>query len=241
MDTRGHYETHLAAHYSWIYGGFDAQYARNTDFFASRAIVPRSTGVAIDLGCGSGFQSIPLAEAGFHVLAVDFSAKLLGELRERAGGLAIQTIESDLLDFESYKGRSPEIIVCMGDTLTHLASIDDVEALLARAHSELVPGGRLLLTFRDLSVELKGSDRFIPVQSERDRIFTCVLEYGTMHVIVNDLVHERTDQGWKMSVSSYEKLRTPPGLVHDRMTSMGFRILEYENEKGMVTLIGGKE
>jgi SAM-dependent methyltransferase len=241
MDARAHYETHLAAHYSWIYGGFDVQRARNAEFFASRGIAPKSTGIAIDLGAGSGFQSVPLAEAGFQVIAVDFSAKLLGELRERAGGLAIQTIESDMLDFASYSGKRPEIIVCMGDTLTHLAAPADVDALLARAHSELVSGGRLLLTFRDLSVELKGSDRFIPVRSERDRIFTCVLEYGTTHVTVNDLVHERTEQGWKMSVSAYRKLRLQPEMVRDRMASIGFRILEYGSDKGMVTLTGGKE
>jgi protein-L-isoaspartate O-methyltransferase len=39
---------------------------------------PTGTGIARDLGCGSGFQSIALAELGYPtVIAVDSSAKLL--------------------------------------------------------------------------------------------------------------------------------------------------------------------
>jgi methylase of polypeptide subunit release factors len=56
-----------------------------------------STGVALDLGCGSGFQSVALADIGFRqVIAVDTSAKLLAELETHRADRAIQTLLADL-------------------------------------------------------------------------------------------------------------------------------------------------
>ena len=44
-----------------------------------------SKGIAIDLGAGCGFQSIPLARLGFTVTAIDLDEKLLDELQKNSG------------------------------------------------------------------------------------------------------------------------------------------------------------
>ncbi len=54
---REHYDQHLAAHYSWLFGEFEARVAAERAWFDSRGIVPRGSGVAVDLGAGSGVQS----------------------------------------------------------------------------------------------------------------------------------------------------------------------------------------
>jgi len=58
---RDHYESFLASKYSWMAGGFDRNLRNNREFFARHEIAPASTGVAIDLGAGCGFCSLPLA------------------------------------------------------------------------------------------------------------------------------------------------------------------------------------
>ena len=65
----------------------------------------------------------------------------------------------------------------MGDTLTHLDAIKDVQALLDKVFFALETGGCLVLSFRDLSQELVALDRFIPVRSNEKTIFTCFLEF----------------------------------------------------------------
>ena len=75
-----------------------------------------------DLGCGPGFQSLALARMGYRVLAIDLSEQLLAELTRSAADLPIQTIHDDLLHFERHLDLSPSLIVCMGDTITHLDS-----------------------------------------------------------------------------------------------------------------------
>ncbi len=51
--------------YSWMFGGFDIAIQRNIEFISKHDLIPESSGLAIYLGSGCGFQSIPLARAGF--------------------------------------------------------------------------------------------------------------------------------------------------------------------------------
>lgn len=135
MQAKAHYDTHLAAFYSWMLGDFDAGKARMRDYFVYQAIQPRATGLAIDLGAGTGLQTLALVELGYRVIAVDFSEDLLAELRERATGLPVSTHQADVLTIEQIlAGQQPELIVCMGDTLPHLDSLADVTTLLERCH-----------------------------------------------------------------------------------------------------------
>jgi 2-polyprenyl-3-methyl-5-hydroxy-6-metoxy-1,4-benzoquinol methylase len=78
MDrVKTHYDLQLAAIYSWMAGGLQKAIADNRQLLQQLGIESVTKGLAIDLGAGSGFQSIPLAELGFSVIAIDFCAVLL--------------------------------------------------------------------------------------------------------------------------------------------------------------------
>ena len=241
MDVGMHYDSLLALHYTWIYGGFETKIAENRAFFERHGIrATRPDSRALDLGAGSGFQSIPLADAGFAVTAVDFSTSLLAELAEHAGDRRIETVPGDIATFP-LDALAPDLVVCMGDTLTHLADETTAFALVARVARALAPGGRLVLTFRDLGHELTGPARFIPVRSEADRIFTCFLEYKTEHVIVHDIVHARAgDGGWTMRVGSYAKAIINPERLAETAAACGLRLEHLSTERGLVEYIGRK-
>ncbi len=103
MNTaKDHYDQQLASVYSWMAGTPEAAIKRNHDLFRQLEIDSTPRGLAVDLGAGSGFQSIPLAELGFSVVAVDFCATLLSELSDRAENLSIRTIHDDILNFSKY-------------------------------------------------------------------------------------------------------------------------------------------
>ncbi|MBI4649789.1 methyltransferase domain-containing protein, partial [Candidatus Desantisbacteria bacterium] len=117
MGIKEHYDGHLANYYTWIYGGFEKKAEDNKIFFSLHDIKPTTSKIVIDLGAGSGFQSIPLLDLGFEVISVDISQKLLKELRSRTiNNTKLSIIESDILEFKSYNNRRPELIICMGDT-----------------------------------------------------------------------------------------------------------------------------
>jgi len=236
-----HYDSHLAPHYAWICGGADAACARSAALFRELGLAPSGPGAtALDLGAGSGFQSLPLAAAGFTVTAVDLSAALLAELARDAAtaGLPVRTALGDLRDFAPFTPTpAPEVIVCMGDTLTHLPSIDDVSAVLRAAVAALAPGGHLLLGYRDYSTPRTGAERFIPVRSEPDRIFTCFLDYGPTHIAVHDIVHTRDGDAWRTAISVYDKLRLAPATVRSVLRSEGVALIRETAQNGSITVV----
>jgi len=129
-----HYDRHLGHFYAWMVGDFDVASSAATRYFESLRLSPRGNRVAVDLGSGHGVQTLPLARAGFEVVAIDTCRELLDELETRAGDLTVRPVRDDLLHFPRHLDGNAEVIICMGDTLTHLASVDEVTTLLRQAH-----------------------------------------------------------------------------------------------------------
>lgn len=238
-----HYETLLADHYTWMSGGFSTKVAVQLALFSRLCIRPLATSEAIDLGCGPGFQSLALAELGFKVTSVDANAQMLRELDQHAAGLKIRTVQHDLSSIETCSAlpAQADYAVCMGDTLIHLPSEETVLHLFNKVHGLLVPGGSLLLGFRDLSEERVGLDRFVPVRADDDRVMTCFLEYeDAKRVIVTDLIYQRNGDNWDLLKSSYRKLRLSTAWVRSQLVKKGFVIRSEESALGVSILMAQK-
>lgn len=241
VSVRKHYDDFLAEHYSWMFGDFDAKVQENKDLFQLNSIEPRSGGKALDLGCGSGFQSIALAKLGFRVLAVDMCETLLDELRDRSAGRDIVAVEGDILDYSLYADEGPfEVAVCMGDTLTHLRETQEVSAFFTNVYPLLEQSGRLVLSFRDLTAELKGIDRIIPVRSDDNKIMATFLEYEETQVNVHDIVFVKGDSGWELRKSTYSKLRLGIPLIHDFLQDLHYNVISSEVQEGFSVIIAEK-
>lgn len=248
-----HYDKLLAAHYTWMAGGdYHALTAENRALFERLGItaapVPGSR--ALDLGCGSGFQSAALLGLGYTVIGVDLCGSLVEELRarnqeaERTGRLT--AVIGDLLDASLCRAQAPlALVVCMGDTLTHLSSHADVARMIANAAEVLAPGGRLVLRFRDLTGRISGLERFIPVRADADKIMTCFLEEaGAEHMEVTDLIYLRNDvpqdSAWRLEKSSYQKLRISGEAVETMLAAHALRVSHKEAQRNLLTIVATK-
>ena len=241
MTAKEHYDHHLGNFYAWMIGEFQDIQSIQESFFKTNAVLPKETRVALDLGCGNGLQTISLAQLGFAVEAVDFNRQLLRDLEERRGKLSIHIHEQDMLEFLRDFDKKADVITCMGDTLTHLPTSGDVEALIRLAYDTLADGGKLILSYRDLSTPLEESQRFIPVRSNEKRIHTCFLEYFSDHVKVYDILHERDGNAWNQTVSWYPKLRLKNKDVEDLLQKSKFKITVRETINRMLYLIAEKQ
>ena len=232
-----HYSQHLAPVYVWMAGGLAAALSRGESELAAVLEERSDAGTAVDLGAGFGMHAIPLARRGYSVLAIDSSAMLLDLIREQADAAGIRTVAGDLLSFPKHLNAPPDLILCMGDTLTHLPDLASVERLFSSAAEALRAGGTFVLSFRDYSSPLTEERRFIPVQSDNARILTCFLEYHPEHVIVHDLLHERTGATWGLRVSAYRKIRLSPEWVVRSLEARGFTVRREAGLSGMVRIV----
>jgi 2-polyprenyl-3-methyl-5-hydroxy-6-metoxy-1,4-benzoquinol methylase len=185
-------------------------------------------------------HSIPLARRGCAVLALDSSSYLVEQLKAHAGTLPITAAEDDLLAFQRYLDNPADVILCMGDTLTHLPDRDAASQLFTLAAASLRPGGTFVATFRDYTQALLGSGRFIPVKSDAERILTCFLEYAADHVDVHDVLHERHGEAWQLRVSTYRKLRLDPQWISAALRDRGFSVRTESGLAGMLRIIAVK-
>lgn len=232
-----HYERHLAPIYVWMAGGAEAALQVGSAEIEELNLPLTPGAVVLDLGAGFGMHAIPLARRGVRVTAIDSSAELLRALAELRGDLPVRAVNDDLLGFQRHIAEAPSAILCMGDTITHLPDFGAVERLIEQASVELSPGGVLVISFRDYSVPLRGEQRFIPVRGDASRILTCFLEYAPEAVLVHDILHERTANGWETRVSHYRKLRLSPEHLVTRLEENGFEVRRESGMRGMVRLV----
>ncbi|MBI3259169.1 MAG: class I SAM-dependent methyltransferase [Ignavibacteriae bacterium] len=224
MTVKEHYDNHLGDIYSWMTGNFQIKQKEFEQFLSEHNIIPTSTKIAIDLGAGHGIQAVSIAKRGYDVKAVDFNTQLLDELAINSAGLAVEIIDDDIRNVKRFTDSRPELIVCCGDTLTHLDNIEEIRTLLSDCAEILADNGKLILTFREYSTELHGDNRFIPVKSDDTKIFICCLDYEPIRVRVTDILYYKTDNGWKMKVSSYYKVRVAPQAIVDIVSEEGLII-----------------
>jgi len=104
----------------------------------------RSGGRVLEMACGSGRLTIPIAQSGVDIVGADLSASMLDRARAKAlrAGLAVEFVEADMRDFEA-PGKFSAILI-PGNSLLHLFSIDDLKRCLASVRRHLAPGGRLV-------------------------------------------------------------------------------------------------
>ena len=228
-----HYETLLAPIYLWMAGGLDHALSLGASDVSEFFDAP---GYAVDLGAGFGMHTIPLARSRFRVLAIDTSSYLLEQLHKHSTGLQVKTVQADLRDFSRHISAPADLILCMGDTLAHLQSTEEIEQLFRDVAASLRSGGRFVATFRDYRELPLGDKRFIPVRSDSQRIHTCFLERMPERVAVHDIVHEYGAGGWTLRVSSYEKLRLSPDVVIQAAEDAGLRCRCEPGPRGMLTI-----
>ncbi len=229
-----HYDQFLAPLYTWIAGEFDVLVETEKAYLAKVLRASKPGAKALDLGAGHGVHSAALLKLGYQVEAVDTSAAILEALKIRKGHATIRTTNKDM---RTYRPLAPvETCVCMGDSLAHLGSQEELAAFAGHIHTIMRPGGQFVVSFRDFTKDAKNTGRGVMVREEENRIFDCFMFFGSTHIEVIDAVHEKTSQGWTLRTSSYRKIRLTAEDVIKTFKEKGFSLVSQENSNDFVRI-----
>ena len=115
-------------------------------------------GPVLELACGTGRLTLPLAERGITVEGLDVSAVMLDRAREKSSvrGLVVPWHQADCAGFDL--GRRFGTIFLPNNSLGHLLHWRDFVACLACVRRHLLPGGRFLLDYFNPSLGLLTRD-----------------------------------------------------------------------------------
>jgi SAM-dependent methyltransferase len=134
----------LAGYYDEVYGLWRdlLSPARDEILRANRVTV----GSVLDVGCGSGWQSLELARRGASVVAVDPATPFLPPLRAaaRREQLDVDVRKGSALSLPLRPGESFDLALATFDVLNHLDRHEELAPALAGVAKALGDGGHLL-------------------------------------------------------------------------------------------------
>ncbi|MCY9695830.1 class I SAM-dependent DNA methyltransferase [Paenibacillus alginolyticus] len=103
----------------------------------------------VDLGCGTGNLTIPLALEGYQLTGIDLSEDMLavaeqkaGEHKSRLRGGSIHWVQQDLREWDL--GEQVDVALSICDSLNYLLEEDDIIRAFRQTFEGLKPGGLFL-------------------------------------------------------------------------------------------------
>jgi ubiquinone/menaquinone biosynthesis C-methylase UbiE len=142
-----------------LYDSFIAEY-----YDSSPMVVQRTHDVAfyvsaarkhgdpvLELGCGTGRITMAIADAGYRVMGLDISTKMLERAIAKRAALRreardrVQLVRGDMTEFEL--GEKFRVILIPFRPFQHLLEIEEQMSCLHCARRHLAPGGHLIVDF----------------------------------------------------------------------------------------------
>jgi SAM-dependent methyltransferase len=100
-------------------------------------------GAVLDLCCGPGRHSLPLAQKGFAVTGVDRSPFLLAKARERMAGERVELIEADMREF--VRERAFDLALSLFTSFGYFDTRGEDLAVLRNIRTSLKAGGTFVI------------------------------------------------------------------------------------------------
>lgn len=107
------------------------------------ALAKKLGGTVLELGCGTGRVTIPLAQNGIDIVGLDVVPGMIERARQKSNDLPIEWVVADVRTFQL--GRKFQLIFESGSVFHHMLTRPDQEAYLARVREHLEDNGRLVI------------------------------------------------------------------------------------------------
>ena len=163
---------------------------------------------SLDVACSTGFHVIMLRRLGLDAVGIDASPKMIEKARANSVTCGV-TVEYILGDFTMMSKRFSEgfdLITCLGDTVSHLKSGQDLKRTFEEAYKCLNPGGLFVLQSRNYDYILKHQARFTPPTGSRngteETIFFRLLDFLPKSLNLSVVKFRWHENRWESSVQT---------------------------------------
>ena len=145
-------------------------YASGEGFSFYRQQVARYGESVLELACGSGRLTIPLAREGINITGMDISVEMLqlAKVKASQSGASLRLIQGDMRRFDL--GEKFKFIFIPAQSLSHLHTRPEIEDCFSCVRRHLAEEGRFLIELFNSSVRLlaRETDRRHTMDQYRD-------------------------------------------------------------------------
>jgi len=146
--------------------------ASQVDFIKLK--LPERDCKVLDIGCGIGTLSFELTNYYKHVLGIDMDAEMIRAASNKKKDLSksIQFQEISMLKLDAFiDNNSIGGIICFGNTLVHLNSLDEIADFLQQSKAALKSNGKLLLQIVNYDKIIEKNIKQLPLIENDEIIF----------------------------------------------------------------------
>ncbi len=125
----------------------------------------------LDAASGTGMHAIALAQHGFNMTGADISQGMVDKSRTnaRSAGIWVRLEKAGFGGLASFFGKITfDAILCLGNSLSHVLSHDDLDATLVDFADCLKPRGMLLIQNRNFDEVIANHTRWMEPQSHSE-------------------------------------------------------------------------
>ena len=136
--------------------------------------IPESDCKVLDIGCGIGTLSFELSNYYPNVLGIDMDVEMVQAAlkKQRDKSKSIQFKQISMLKLDAFIDKnSVGGIICFGNTLVHLNSLDEIADFLQQSKTVLKSNGKLLLQIVNYDKIIKKNIKQLPLIENDEIIF----------------------------------------------------------------------
>jgi 2-polyprenyl-3-methyl-5-hydroxy-6-metoxy-1,4-benzoquinol methylase len=207
---------------------FDERLRRELPFFQS-LIHQYKIHTALDAGCGSGGHSILLSKAGADVVAVDLSPKMIEQAKKNAqqAGCSIEFRQADFSSLPKLGLVPFDAVFCMGNTLPHCGTYENLVAELQSFRTLIKEGGTLICHILNYDKILKDKSQIQHVRVVGSVSYTRWYVYTGENITFNITIEEKKDKSSEPRTISVRLLAITSEMMRKALTATGFSQYQY--------------
>ncbi len=158
IDSQNEFYSSISKYYSEIFPYNPMQLS-----FVKKELGNLQGKTILDIGCATGELAFGLTKAGAQVTGIDLNEDLLEQARAKMGSADVQSSyaekndskiaplnpafrKGNMLELKAdFSIQSFDTVLCFGNTLVHLNSVELIEKMLEGVKAVLKPGGQLFI------------------------------------------------------------------------------------------------
>jgi 2-polyprenyl-3-methyl-5-hydroxy-6-metoxy-1,4-benzoquinol methylase len=184
----------------------------------------------LDMACGSGRHSVALASLGCQVVAFDASESMITAARNHARGnkAEVEFQVADMQSFSSVVEGFFDVVLCLGNSLALLPTIEVLHNVVKAVHNVLSPSGSFIFQVLNFEEILNSGFRFFPIKGGKtatgdEVVFSRFYEHSGKYwstLVVTSFTKRGID--WETAISMQRVLHTNKDVVKEALATAGF-------------------
>ena len=217
--------------------GFELPFLEKQIQQVSPATLPK----VLDAACGTGMHAIALARSGFDCAGADLSPRMIEKARVNAQDAGVK-VNFKVAGFralhENFADTPFDALLCLGNSLPHVTTAEELGQTLADFKACLRPQGLLMLQNRNFDAVLANKDRWMPREAYRDDrhewLFERFYDFEPDGLIRFNMVTLKREHGadWQSQVSSSMLYPQTLKFLHGALLKSGFSVVEVLGSMG---------